>query len=249
MIYLKTSDDLKLMKKAGEIAAGALKAAENAIKPGVSTLYIDKVIYDYITLKGGIPSCLGYGGFPASSCISINEEVIHGIPSKTKIVKDGDIVSVDITASYKGFHGDNTATFAVGSVEERVLKLLEATKNSLTEAIKQAVVGNRIGDISNAVQTYAESRGYSVVREYVGHGIGKDMHESPSVPNFGKSGHGRRLEAGMTIAIEPMINLGCKEVRVLDDGWTVVTADGECSAHFEHTVAITENGPIILTLI
>lgn len=249
MIYLKTSDDLKLMKKAGEIAAGALKAAENAIKPGVSTLYIDKVIYDYITLKGGIPSCLGYGGFPASSCISINEEVIHGIPSKTKIVKDGDIVSVDITASYKGFHGDNTATFAVGSVEERVLKLLEATKNSLAEAIKQAVVGKRIGDISNAVQTYAESRGYSVVREYVGHGIGKDMHESPSVPNFGKSGHGRRLEAGMTIAIEPMINLGCKEVRVLDDGWTVVTADGECSAHFEHTVAITENGPIILTLI
>lgn len=249
MIYLKTSDDLKLMKKAGEIAAGALKAAENAIKPGVSTLYIDKVIYDYITLKGGIPSCLGYGGFPASSCISINEEVIHGIPSKTKIIKDGDIVSVDITASYKGFHGDNTATFAVGSVEERVLKLLEATKNSLAEAIKQAVVGNRIGDISNAVQTYAESRGYSVVREYVGHGIGKDMHESPSVPNFGKSGHGRRLEAGMTIAIEPMINLGCKEVRVLDDGWTVVTADGECSAHFEHTVAITENGPIILTLI
>ena len=248
MIYLKTSDDLKLMKKAGEIAAGALKAAENAIKPGVSTLYIDKVIYDYITLKGGIPSCLGYGGFPASSCISINEEVIHGIPSKTKIVKDGDIVSVDITASYKGFHGDNTATFAVGSVEERVLKLLEATKNSLAEAIKQAVVGKRIGDISNAVQTYAESRGYSVVREYVGHGIGKDMHESPSVPNFGKSGHGRRLEAGMTIAIEPMINLGCKEVRVLDDGWTVVTADGECSAHFEHTVAITENGPLILTL-
>lgn len=249
MIYLKTSDDLKLMKKAGEIAAGALKAAENAIKPGVSTLYIDKVIYDYITLKGGIPSCLGYGGFPASSCISVNEEVIHGIPSKTKIIKDGDIVSVDITASYKGFHGDNTATFAVGSVEERVLKLLEATKNSLAEAIKQAVVGNRIGDISNAVQTYAESRGYSVVREYVGHGIGKDMHESPSVPNFGKPGHGRRLEAGMTIAIEPMINLGCKEVRVLDDGWTVVTADGECSAHFEHTVAITENGPIILTLI
>lgn len=249
MIYLKTSDDLKLMKKAGEIAAGALKAAENAIKPGVSTLYIDKVIYDYITLKGGIPSCLGYGGFPASSCISVNEEVIHGIPSKTKIIKDGDIVSVDITASYKGFHGDNTATFAVGSVEERVLKLLEATKNSLDEGIKQAVVGNRIGDISNAVQTYAESRGYSVVREYVGHGIGKDMHESPSVPNFGKPGHGRRLEAGMTIAIEPMINLGCKEVRVLDDGWTVVTADGECSAHFEHTVAITENGPIILTLI
>lgn len=249
MIYLKTSDDLKLMKKAGEIAAGALKAAENAIKPGVSTLYIDKVIYDYITLKGGIPSCLGYGGFPASSCISINEEVIHGIPSKTKIIKDGDIVSVDITASYKGFHGDNTATFAVGSVEERVLKLLEATKNSLDEGIKQAVVGNRIGDISNAVQTYAESRGYSVVREYVGHGIGKNMHESPSVPNFGKPGHGRRLEAGMTIAIEPMINLGCKEVRVLDDGWTIVTADGEYSAHFEHTVAITENGPIILTLI
>ena len=204
MIYLKTSDDLKLMKKAGEIAAGALKAAENAIKPGVSTLYIDKVIYDYITLKGGIPSCLGYGGFPASSCISINEEVIHGIPSKTKIIKDGDIVSVDITASYKGFHGDNTATFAVGSVEERVLKLLEATKNSLDEGIKQAVVGNRIGDISNAVQTYAESRGYSVVREYVGHGIGKNMHESPSVPNFGKPGHGRRLEAGMTIAIEPL---------------------------------------------
>lgn len=249
MIYLKTEEDIKLMKKAGEIAAGALDLAGKAAKPGVSTLYIDKIIYDYIKSKNGIPSCLGYNNFPASSCISINNEVIHGIPSKTTIIKDGDIVSIDISACYKGFHGDNTATFPVGNVSNDVKNLIDVTKKSLQLAIEQAVVGNRIGDISHTIQTYVESHGYNVVRDYVGHGIGRELHESPSVPNFGKQNRGKKLESGMTIAIEPMVNMGSHKVKILDDYWTVVTSDGKCSAHFEHTIAITDKGPIILTLL
>lgn len=249
MIYLKTSESIKLMKKAGEIAAGALEAAEKAMKPGVSTLYIDKIVYDYIKSKNAIPACLGYNGFPASSCISINEEVIHGIPSKNKIINDGDIVSVDIVACYQGFHGDNTATFAVGGVTDEVKKLLSITKKALELGIEQAVVGNRVGDISNAIQTHVEVNGYNVIREYVGHGIGRNMHESPSVPNFGLPGKGKRLESGMTIAIEPMVTMGSHEIKTLDDGWTVVTIDGKQAAHFEHTIAITDSKPIILTLL
>lgn len=249
MIYLKTSEDIKLMKEAGKIAAGALDVAGKAIKPGVSTLYIDKIIYDYIMSKDAVPSCLGYNGFPASSCISINNEVIHGIPSKTTVIKDGDIVSVDISAYYKGFHGDNTATFPVGDISDDSRNLLEVTKRALELGIEQAVVGNRLGNISHAIQSYVESYGYSIVKEYVGHGIGHSLHEDPPVPNFGLPERGKRLEAGMTIAIEPMVNMGSCETVTLDDGWTVVTKDGKNSAHFEHTVAITDGKPIILTLL
>lgn len=249
MIYLKTSENIKLMKKAGEIAAGALKVAGKAIKPGVSTLYIDKLIYDYIKSKNAIPACLGYNDFPASSCISINNQVIHGVPSKKTIIKDGDIVSVDIVVSYSGFHADTTATFAAGNIADESKKLLEVTKQALELGIKKAIAGNRIGDVSNAIQSYVEKNGFSIVREYVGHGIGKEMHEEPSVPNFGVPGRGKKLEPGMTIAIEPMVNMGSRYVKVLDDGWTVVTQDGKYSAHFEHTVAITDSEPIILTLL
>lgn len=249
MIYLKTPESIMLMKKAGEIAAGALETAGKAIKPGVSTLYIDKIVYDFIISKGAKPSCLGYNDFPASSCISINNEVIHGIPSKTRIIKEGDIVSVDIVACYQGFHGDNTATFSVGTISCETQKLLEVTKHALELGIEQAIIGNRIGDISSAIQSYVESNGFNVVREYVGHGIGKHMHESPSVPNFGLKGHGKRLEKGMTISIEPMVTEGNSKIKTLEDGWTVVTVDGKNAAHFEHTIAITDGAPIILTLI
>ena len=247
MIYLKTSEGIKLMKKAGEIAAGALEAAGKAIKPGVSTLYIDKIIYDYIKSKNAKPACLGYNNYPASSCISINNQVIHGIPSKNTIIKDGDIVSVDIVTSYQGFHGDTTTTFAVGNVSDEVKRLLTVTKRALELGIEKAIAGNRVGDISNAIQSYVEDSGFSVVREYVGHGIGKKMHEEPSVPNFGLPAQGKKLEPGMTIAIEPMVNMGARQVKTLEDGWTVVTKDGKYSAHFEHTVAITDSKPIILT--
>lgn len=247
MIYLKTSEDIKLMSEAGKIAAGALEIAEKFIKPGVSTFFIDKMIYDYIKSKGAIPSCLNYHGFPASSCISVNSQVVHGIPSKKVLLKDGDIVSVDLTVFYRGFHADNANTFVVGNVSEEIQKLIYVTKHALELAIEKAVVGNRMGDISFAVQSYVESNGFSVVRDYVGHGIGKDMHESPEVPNFGFPGRGRRLEAGMTIAIEPMVNMGGYEVEKLDDGWTVVTKDGSLSAHVEHTIAITDSKPVILT--
>lgn len=237
------------MKKAGEIAAGALEAAGKAIKPGVSTLYIDKVIYDYIKSKNARPACLGYNDFPASSCISVNNEVIHGIPSRKTVIKDGDIVSVDIVTNYQGFHGDTTKTFAVGNISDEAKKLLDVTKKALELGIEKAIAGNRVGDISNAIQSYVEANGFSIVREYVGHGIGKKMHEEPSVPNFGSPGQGKKLEPGMTIAIEPMVNMGARQVKTLDDGWTVVTKDGKYSAHFEHTVAITDTGPIILTLL
>lgn len=249
MIYLKTSESIKLMKKAGVIAAGALEAAGKAIKPGISTFDIDKIICEYIRSKDAVPSCLGYDGFPAGSCISINEEVIHGIPSKTKIIKDGDIVSVDIVVGYQGYHGDNTATFAVGNISEDVNKLLKVTKRALDIGIEKAVVGNRIGDISSAIQSYVEENGFNVVRKFVGHGIGRHMHESPEVPNFGLPGKGKRLEPGMTIAIEPMVTMGSSDIKTLDDGWTIVTVDGKYAAHFEHTIAITDSKPMILTLL
>jgi len=248
MVIPKSDQDIKVMKQAGKIAAQALDVAGEAVKPGVSTLYIDKIVYEYIKSKGAHPSFLGYNNFPASSCISINNEVNHGIPSKTRIIKEGDIVGIDIGVFYKGFHGDNAATFKVGNISKDIQQLLDVTKESLMLGIEKAIIGNRIGDISNAIQTYAESYGYGVVREYVGHGIGKDLHESPPVPNFGHSGRGRRLEKGMTIAIEPMINMGSEEIKYLNDGWTVVTMDGSLSAQFEHTIAITDDGPVILTL-
>ncbi len=246
---LKTQREISLMKDAGKIAALALKKAGEMIKEGISTYEIDKAVCDFIKKQGATPSFLGYGGFPASTCISINNVVIHGIPSKDCIIKSGDIVSVDVGACYKGFHGDNAYTFACGEIGEKAKALLKATKESLEEAIKQAVEGNRIGDISSTVQRYVEVRGYSVVRDFVGHGVGANIHEDPSVPNYGTPNRGARLMPGMTLAIEPMVNEGSSAVKVLEDEWTTVTEDGKLSAHFEHSIAITDSGPIILTSI
>ena len=247
MVVLKTARELQLMQHACKISAQALELAGKAVKAGVSTYDIDALIHDFIVDAGAKPSFLGYGGFPASSCISINDEIIHGIPSRKRIIQNGDIVSIDVGAFIDGFHGDNAYTFGVGDISDEAKKLLEATEQSLYEAIKVAVAGNRIGDIGHAVQSYVEDRGFSVIREYVGHGVGRELHEDPEVPNFGKAGHGVRLVPGMTIAIEPMVNAGGKEHKRLADKWTVVTADHSLSAHFEHTVVITTDGPVILT--
>ncbi len=247
MIVLKTSRELAIMREAGRISAMALKVAGEAIEPGVSTWEIDRIARKYIESQGAVPSFLGYGGFPASACISVNNVVIHGIPSKRQIIKAGDIVSIDIGAIYEGFNGDNAYTFPCGDISPEAQRLLDATRESLYEGVKQAKAGNRLGDIGSAVQRYVEARGYSVVRDFVGHGVGAKLHEDPSVPNYGTPGRGVRLLPGMTIAIEPMVNQGGHEVQVQKDGWTTVTRDGKLSAHFEHTVAITPDGPVILT--
>jgi len=246
MVILKTKNELQLMQKAGAITAAALHAGGAAVKPGVTTKQIDKIIHDYIVSHGAVPSFLGYGGFPASACISVNDEVIHGIPGN-RVLQEGDIVSIDVGAKINGYHGDSAYTFPCGKIDAETQKLLDGTKKSLENAIAQAVVGNRLGDISYAVQSTVEPMGLSVVREYVGHGVGRDLHEAPEVPNYGTAGRGIRLAAGMVLAIEPMINAGGWPIKVLGDGWTVKTRDGKMSAHFEHTVAITQNGPIILT--
>lgn len=248
MVSLKTARELSLMKDACRISAEALRAAGEAVKPGISTLEIDTIVRQYIEKQGVTPSFLGYGGFPASACISVNNVVIHGIPKPTTVLKDGDIVSIDTGACYRGYHGDNAYTFPCGSISAEAQRLLDATRESLYEGIKQATVGNRIGDIGSAVQEYVEARSYSVVRKYVGHGVGAKLHEDPNVPNYGTKGKGIRLLPGMTIAIEPMVNEGTHHTRVLGDKWTVVTVDGRLSAHFEHTIAITPDGPKILTL-
>jgi methionyl aminopeptidase len=247
MIVLKTSRELKIMRQAGRIAANALKLAGAAVQPGVSTWEIDRVARRYIEEQGAKPTFLGYGGFPASACVSVNNVVIHGIPGKDHLIKEGDIVSIDVGATYDGYVGDNAWTFPCGKVSPEAQGLMDATRDSLFEGIKAAVAGNRLGDVGSAVQKYAEARGYSVVRDYVGHGVGAKMHEDPSVPNYGTPGRGVRLLPGMTIAIEPMINQGVKEVKTLADGWTTVTADGKLSAHFEKSIAITPDGPVILT--
>ncbi len=246
MVILKTKDELQLMRKAGAITAAALHAGGAAVKPGITTREVDRVIHDYIVGCGAKPSFLGYGGFPASACISVNDEVIHGIPGG-RVICEGDIVSIDVGAKIGGYHGDSAYTFACGKISPQAQALLDGTRRALENGIAQAVVGNRIGDISAAVQNTVEPLGYSVVREYVGHGVGKDLHEAPEVPNYGRAGHGVRLAAGMVIAIEPMINAGAWAIRVLDNDWTVVTRDHSLSAHFEHTVAITPDGPVILT--
>ncbi len=248
MVSLKTARELSLMKDACRISAEALRAAGEAVKPGISTLEIDTIVRQYIEKQGATPSFLGYGGFPASACISVNNVVIHGIPKPTTVLKDGDIVSIDTGACYRGYHGDNAYTFPCGSISAEAQRLLDATRESLYEGIKQATVGNRIGDIGSEVQEYVEARSYSVVRKYVGHGVGAKLHEDPNVPNYGTKGKGIRLLPGMTIAIEPMVNEGTHHTRVLGDKWTVVTVDGRLSAHFEHTIAITPDGPKILTL-
>ena len=248
MIVLKTSRELSAMRDAGRISSRALRLAGQAVEPGVSTWEIDRLVRRYIEGEGAVPTFLGYGGFPASSCISVNNVVIHGIPSKKIILKEGDIVSIDIGATFEGFVGANAWTFPCGKVSAEAQALMDATREALFEGIHAAVAGNRLGDIGSAVQRYVEARGYSVVRDFVGHGVGAKMHEDPAVPNYGTPGRGVRLLPGMTIAIEPMINQGVKEVRILEDKWTTVTADGKLSAHFEHTVGITPDGPVIMTL-
>ena len=248
MIQIKNSTELKYMLKAGELAAQALALAGKHAVPGISTWELDKIVNDYIVSKGGHSPCKGYGGFPGHNCFSVNEELIHGIPSKKKILKEGDIISCDIVAELDGFMGDNTKTYRVGRVSDEAERLMKATEEALYKGIEQAVAGNRIGDISNAIQTHVESNGYAVVRKFIGHGVGREMHEDPEVPNYGKAGRGPRLAAGMTIAIEPMVNSNYPEVNILGDKWTVVTTDGSLSCHFEHTIAITDKEPLILTL-
>lgn len=247
MIVLRTAKEIDVMRKACIISAEALQIAGEAVKPGITTYEIDQIAYRYIKKQGAEPNFLNLYGFPATACISINDEVIHGIPSKTRVLKEGDIVSIDLGAKVDGYNGDNAATFAVGKISEEAKRLCDTTQESLYKGIEQAVAGNRIGDIAYAVQSYCEERGFSVVREYTGHGVGTSLHEDPSVPNYGTPGRGQRLLPGMTIAIEPMINAGTKAIKCLPDGWTVKTLDGKMSAHFEHTVAITKNEPIILT--
>ncbi|MBR0466737.1 MAG: type I methionyl aminopeptidase [Clostridia bacterium] len=247
MIVLKTGRELKIMREACRISAGALKIAGEAVEPGVTTAEIDEIAEKYILKEGGVPNFKNYQGYPATACISINNEVIHGIPSKRRVIKAGDIVSIDLGAKFDGYNGDNAATFACGEISDEAKRLIDTTRESLYKGIAAAVVGGRIGDIGHAVQTYAEERGFSVVREFVGHGVGTELHESPEVPNFGTKGRGIRLMPGMTIAIEPMINSGKQNVKIMPDGWTVLTTDGSLSAHFEHTIAITPDGPQILT--
>ncbi|MBR4096683.1 MAG: type I methionyl aminopeptidase [Oscillospiraceae bacterium] len=247
MISVKSKSELEKMRKAGIIAGNALHFGGRSIKVGMTTFELDKIIHDYIVKNGAKPSFLGYGGFPASACISINNQVIHGIPSKKVRIQEGDIVSIDVGAYIDGFHGDTAYTFAVGKISEEAQQLLKVTEESLYKGIEQAIVGNRIGDIGHAVQEHCEAYGYGVVRKFIGHGLGRQLHESPEVPNFGREGHGPRLVAGMTIAIEPMINAVGEDVKILPDGWTVLTKSGSLSAHFEHSVAVTPDGPVILT--
>ncbi|MBS7359630.1 MAG: type I methionyl aminopeptidase [Oscillospiraceae bacterium] len=247
MIVLKSEKEIKQMLEACRISAEALKIAGQAVEPGVSTWEIDRIAKKFIESKGAKPTFLGYNGFPATACISINDEVIHGIPDKKRIVKAGDIVSIDLGAFINGFTGDNAATFACGDISAEAKRLIETTEESLYVGIKKAVSGGRLGDVGSAIQNYCEERGYSVVREYTGHGVGANLHEDPAVPNYGTQGRGVRLVPGMTIAIEPMINEGKASCKTLSNGWTVKTIDGKLSAHFEHTVAITSNGPLIMT--
>ena len=247
MIVLKTRREIELMREAGRISARALQLAGEAVQPGITTAEIDKIAYDFIISQGAKPSFLNYNGFPATACISINNEVIHGIPDDKHIIKEGDIVSIDLGAVVNGFHGDNAATFACGKVSPAATRLCDTTREALYVGLSKAVAGNRLGDIGSAIYEYCASRGYGIVRDYTGHGIGSHLHEDPSVPNYGKPGKGARLLPGMTIAIEPMINEGTENVKVLRNNWTVVTADGKLSAHFEHTIVVLEDGYQILT--
>ncbi|HAA33765.1 MAG TPA: type I methionyl aminopeptidase [Firmicutes bacterium] len=246
MIIVKSLQEIELMRQAGRIVAGTLQELAGAVRPGITTIQLDTLARQYIQKSGARPAFLGYHGFPATICTSLNEEVVHGIPGLRRL-KAGDIISIDVGVFYKGYYGDAAATFPVGEVSPLAKRLLEVTRESLYKGIEKAYPGNRLYDISAAIQTYVESRGFSVVRSYVGHGIGSEMHEEPQVPNFGLPGKGPLLEAGMVLAIEPMVNAGTWEVETLSDDWTVVTKDRNLSAHFEHTVAIMQDGPEILT--
>lgn len=249
MIIIKNDSEIELMRHAGKVVGETLAILEEKIKPGITTADLDRIAEEYITRKGAKPSFKGYNGFPASICSSVNNEVVHGIPSGNVVLKEGDIVSVDCGAILNGYQGDAARTFTVGKVSEEAEKLIQVTKESFFKGVEKAIVGNRLTDVSHAIQEYAEGLGYSIVRDYVGHGIGRDMHEDPEVPNFGRPGRGPKLCHGMVLAIEPMINIGNYNVTVRPNGWTVVTVDGSLSAHYENTVAILDNGPEILTLI
>jgi methionyl aminopeptidase len=246
MIILKSEREINYLRDAGRIVAETHVEVKKAVKPGVSTLDLDRIAEEYIKSRGAIPAFKGYHGFTGNICSSVNEEVVHGIPGLRKL-KTGDNVSIDIGAVINGYNGDAAITVPVGEVDAEVQRLLDVTEESLYNGIEQAVIGNRLSDISHAVQSHVESHGFGVVRDYVGHGIGRSMHEDPQVPNYGSPGRGPRLKSGMTLAIEPMVNLGTYEVKTLDDGWTVVTLDGKPSAHFEHSIAITDGKPEILT--
>ena len=247
MIAIKNEHELSAMRQACRITAAARALAGEMVRPGVTTKEIDQAVHDFIVSQGATPSFLNYCGYPASTCISVNQNVIHGIPDN-RVLKEGDIVSIDVGAYVEGFHGDCAATFACGEISPEAKKLIDVTKQSFFEGIKFARQGCRVSDIGNAVQTYVEANGFSVVRDFIGHGVGADLHESPEVPNFGRPGRGPRLIKGMTLAIEPMVNMGDYKVRVLSDGWTTVTADGSLSAHYENTVLITDGEPEILTV-
>ncbi|ADK68686.1 methionine aminopeptidase, type I [Olsenella uli DSM 7084] len=247
MIHIKTPEEIEQMKQAGGISKSALRLAGSLVRPGVSTREIDAAVEGFIRLHGATPTFKGYGGFPGSVCSSVNEQIVHGIPSPEVFLSDGDIISIDTGATYAGWVGDNAWTFYVGCVPDEVRGLCEVTRDCLRAGIEQAVPGNHLGDIGHAVQELAETNGYGVVREYVGHGVGHVMHEDPNVANYGKRGRGVRLQAGMVIAIEPMITLGSYENHTLSNGWTVVTDDGLQAAHYENTVAVTKDGPVILT--
>ncbi len=247
MIRLKNESQLTLMRDAGRITGEAILAAGEIIKPGITTAEIDRVIRNHIEKNGAYPTFLGYGGFPASACVSVNDEVIHGIPSTKRVLAEGDIVKIDVGANYRGYNGDSARTFAVGTVSSEAERLIRVTEESFYKAVEAITEGARVGDIGNAVETHAKAHGFSVVRRYVGHGVGSELHEDPEVPNFGRPGRGVRLIKGMTIAIEPMINIGGYDVIEMSDGWTVKTRDGSLSAHYEHTVAITDHGPELLT--
>ena len=246
MISLKSPREIELMRHAGRVTAQARARAGRMVQPGVTTLEIDTAVRKFIESQGAKPSFLGYSGFPGSACISVNEQVIHGIPGHRKL-KEGDIVSVDVGACLEGFHGDCAGTYPCGQVSEEAMRLIRVTEESFWAGIKLARSGNRVYDISHAVQQYVEQNGFSVVRDFVGHGVGAKLHEAPEVPNFGPAGHGPRLQPGMTLAVEPMVNAGGWEVRVLKDGWTTVTADGSLAAHYENTILITDGEPEILT--
>ncbi len=249
MVIIKTKDEIEKMKQAGAITAIALQEACRSVAPGVTTADIDAVFRNAVKAYGARPSFLNLYGFPGAACISVNNEVIHGIPSKKRVLKEGDIVSIDAGACYEGFHGDSARTVAVGKISAEAEKLIRVTEECFCKALEKAVVGGRLGDIGAAVEAHAKANGYQPVRDFIGHGIGRDVHEAPDVPNFGVAGRGLRLMAGMTIAIEPMINEGTYKVLSQPDGWTVLTADGKLSAHYENTIAITEDGPIILTAV
>lgn len=246
MIHYKTQQEIEIMQKAGKLVHDTLEKVSSWIKPGITTAELDAIAEEYIRSHDGIPGFKGYDGFPATLCISVNEEVVHGIPGK-RILKEGDIVSIDCGAIVEGYYGDHARTFAVGKIPDAYQHLIEVTEECLYKGIEKAVVGNHLQDIGYVIQTHAESHGFSVIRSLVGHGIGRKLHEDPQVPNYGYSGRGLQLKPGLAIAIEPMINLGTHEIKTLRDGWTVVTVDGKVSAHFEHTLVITENGPLVLT--